>query len=347
MTTQTSSPVLPENSAVLITGAGGAAAVTLIRALTGHARVVAADIDPLAVGLYLVPAAQRILLPRGDDPGFVDALLASAVEHRVGLVIPTVDIELRDVSAARGRFAEHGIRLLVETTGCLDLCLDKAALVARCADRVRVPRTVVLSQSTTAADLAGLGAPFIVKPRQGAGGRGFAVISEPGDLDRVPHDETMIAQENLPGTEYSIDVLCRPDGHVVAAVPRTRDKVDSGIAVAGRTVRDAGLESFGRGVAVAIGATGVINVQARRAVDGAPALLEVNARFPGTMTLTMLAGIDMPLLGTAAAFGASLPDRIDFQELAVVRHWADVAVPIDEYGVIGTGPPVATAAGAP
>ena len=36
---------------------------------------------------------------------------------------------------------------------------------------------------------------------------------------------------------------------IVAAVPRRRDKVDSGIAVAGRTVADPALEQFGRVVA--------------------------------------------------------------------------------------------------
>ena len=95
------------------------------------------------------------------------------------------------------------------------------------------------------------------------------MISDPSQLVSLPTDASYLAQEFLPGTEYSIDVLARPDGHIVAAVPRTRDKVDSGIAVAGRTVKDERLQEFGRRVAQAVGATGVINVQAR--CDLAPA----------------------------------------------------------------------------
>ena len=60
----------------------------------------------------------------------------------------------------------------------------------------------------------------------------------------------------------------------------------------------------------------------------------MNARFPGTMTLTMAAGIDMPNLAVAAAFGQALPDSINFRELAVVRHWTDVTVEVSEYGRI-------------
>lgn len=318
---------------ILITGAGGAAAVTLLLALTDRYEVVAADIDPLAVGLYLVPSDRRVLLPRGDDPGFAAALLEAARRHRADLVIPTVDVELLHVAGAAQDFSGADIRLLVESERTLRLCLDKLALMGHCGPTVRVPRSVPL-QGGSAEQLARtLGLPFIVKPRQGAGGRGFAVIEDLAALAAIPDDGSYLAQELLPGEEFSIDVLARPDGHVVAAVPRRRDKVDSGIAVAGRTVRDPALEQFGRAVAQAIGVTGVVNVQVRRASDGQPALLEVNPRFPGTMSLTMAAGIDMPGLAVGAAFGDQLPEQLDFDEIAVVRHWSEVTVPIAEYAV--------------
>ncbi|PRZ44034.1 carbamoyl-phosphate synthase large subunit [Antricoccus suffuscus] len=321
-------------STVLVTGAGGAAAVTLIRALTPMYRVIAGDIDPYAVGLYLVPPEDRVLLRRGDDPDFVPALLQEARTHGADLVIPTVDVELADVSAAADTFAAHGIRLLVETVATLECCLDKWQLMQRCASVVRVPTTMLLECDTTDHAMSTLGRPFIVKPRAGAGGRGFAVIDGPEALGETPRDGSYIMQEYLPGEEFSIDVLGRPDGHIVSAVPRRRDKVDSGIAVAGRTVHDPSLIAFGRSVAEAIGVVGVVNVQARRAVDGTPALLEVNPRFPGTMALTMAAGVDMPTLAVAAAYGERIPDSIDFTEVAVVRHWADVVVPIEEYTTI-------------
>lgn len=319
---------------VLVTGAGGAAAVTVLRSLSGHAELVAADIDAFAVGLYLVPPSRRVLLPRGDDPAFVPTLLQCAIEHGATLVVPTVDSELREVSVARADFAAHGIDLLVEEVRTLDLCLDKLRLVQHCARVVRVPTTIELTAQTGAADLDALGLPFIIKPREGAGGRGFAVITRPDDLRGVPRDGSMIAQEMLPGDEFSIDVLGSPEGRIVAAVPRRRDKVDSGIAVAGRTVADPGLEEFGRAVAAAIGVVGVVNVQAKLDSTGRPGLLEVNARFPGTMALTRAAGIDMPLLAVRARHGLVLPETLPFREIAVVRHWAEVSVPVEEYASI-------------
>lgn len=337
----------PDSRTVLVTGAGGAAAVTLLRSLRDRYRVVAADIDPYAVGLYLAAPADRVLLPRGDDPRFVDALLDAARAHGADLVVPTVDVELLEVSRRADDFAAHGIRLLVERPTTLETCLDKWALMQACADTVRVPATVLLEGGTTDEEVAALGTPFIVKPRSGAGGRGFAVLPDAAHLDGVPRDGSQILQEWLPGEEFSVDVLARPDGHVVAAVPRRRDKVDSGIAVAGRTVADPALVTFGRTVAEAIGVVGVVNVQVRRAVDGTPALLEVNPRFPGTMALTVAAGVDMPRLAVAAALGEPVPAHLEFAEVAVVRHWDEVLVPVAEYCDVPAADVVEAAAGAP
>jgi carbamoyl-phosphate synthase large subunit len=267
-------------------------------------------------------------------------LLEAAITHGADVVVPTVDTELRDVSAAQERFAQHGIRVLVESVGTLGMCLDKFALMQACDETVRVPRTVLLTADTDADEVGALGEPFIVKPRRGAGGRGFEIIQSATWVPTLPHDGTVIAQELLPGDEYSIDVLSRPEGGVVAAVPRRRDKVDSGIAVAGRTVADPALVAFGRGVAEVIGARYVVNVQAKIDKDGQPALLEVNARFPGTMALTQAAGIDMPLLAVEALLGRELPEHLDFREVAVVRYWDEVVVPIEQYAAVAPVLPV-------
>lgn len=318
---------------VLVTGAGGAAAVTVLQRLAPHAALIAADIDPYAVGLHLVPPDRRVLLPRGDDPGFAEALHRAALAYDVDLVVPTVDAELPAVARRRDEFAADGIVALVEGERTLAVCGDKLHLVRACDGVVRVPTTQVLGVLTDEHLVAELGLPLVVKPRRGAGGRGVHVVCDLAELARLPHDGSQIAQELLPGTEYSIDVLARPDGRVVAAVPRTRDKVDSGIAVAGRVVRDAEVEELARTVARTIGARFVVNIQARRDSEGRCALLEVNPRFPGTMALTVAAGIDMPLLAVRSAFGDTLPDSLPYTEVAMVRHWHNVVVPVAEYAL--------------
>jgi carbamoyl-phosphate synthase large subunit len=321
---------------VLITGAGGPAAVSAMLDLPDAVEWVAADLDPHAVGLYLVPADRRLLVPRGEDPALVDRLLAACIHHQVDVLWPTVDSELLPVATAADRFAAAGIRVLAAPVPALATCLDKWRLVERCRDVVRVPETVVVTADT---DLTSGPVPFVLKPRRGAGGRGVRIVHGPADVAGVPRDGTYLAQEYLPGEEFSIDVLARPDGTVAAAVPRRRDKVDSGIAVAGRTVRDPELAEFGAAVATAVGMRGIANVQARRDTHGRPALLEVNPRLPGTMPLTVAAGVDMPAWALLAVLGGTIPAGLDHREVAVVRHWTELIVPVSEVDDLIAGAP--------
>jgi len=163
-----------------------------------------------------------------------------------------------------------------------------------------------------------------VKPRSGSGSRGIRRVERAEELEALPRDGTLLAQELLPGAEYSLDVLARADGHVSAVVPRARLKVDSGIAVTGRTLHDDGLERFARDVAGLIGLTTVANVQVKEDAAGAPALLEVNPRFPGTMPLTIAAGVDMPRLAIGEALGTPIPEGpLPFADIAMVRYFEE------------------------
>jgi carbamoyl-phosphate synthase large subunit len=135
-------------------------------------------------------------------------------------------------------------------------------------------------------------------------------------------------------------VLVRGDGQVMAAVPRTRDRIDSGVAIAGRTVHDAELMAAATEVVEAIGLVGIGNVQFKRAADGTPGLLEVNPRVPGTLTLTAAAGVDMCSLALADLLGEPVADTVDWVEVAVVRHLADIVVPIEDYRVTRREPSV-------
>jgi carbamoyl-phosphate synthase large subunit len=313
---------------VLITGAGGPAAIAAMKSLGADPWVdlLAADMDPWAPGLYLVPPQARTLIPAGAAVGYTDAVLSRCHELAVDVLLPTVDAELLPLARARAAFAADGIDLLLASAEALEIILDKLVLAEHCAGVVRVPRTEPLGRATDPADWT---YPVVVKPRRGSGSRGFMLVGSAAELAAVKTgavktgtgDRTtgLLVQEFLPGEEYSIDVLADTTGHVIASVPRLRARVDSGVAVGSRTVRDAELEEFGQAVAEATGITYVANVQCKRDSDGHPALLEVNPRMPGTLGLTIASGIDMPRLALAALRGQPVPATLGFRERAVVR----------------------------
>jgi carbamoyl-phosphate synthase large subunit len=303
---------------ILVTGAGGPAAIAAMKSLRAEPSVelLAADMDPWAAGLYLVPPEARTLLPAGTAPDFVDTLLIRCMTLEVDVVLPTVDAELRPLAHARDKFAAAGVSLLLAEAEALEIILDKLTLATHCAGVVRVPRTELFGP---ALDPGSWTYPAIVKPRTGSGSRGIHIVGSAAELAAMERSPGLIVQDFLPGEEYSVDVLADINGHVIASVPRVRARVDSGVSVGGRTVHDPEIEYFGRAVARATGVTFVANVQCKRDRDGSPALLEVNPRIPGTLGLTIAAGVDMPRLALHALLGQRLPAHLDFRELAVVR----------------------------
>ncbi|HWL60106.1 MAG TPA: ATP-grasp domain-containing protein [Microbacteriaceae bacterium] len=312
---------------VLVTGVGGAAGIAVVRGLLGRedTEVFAADMDGWAAGLYLVPAEARRLVPPGRAPEFVTALAALVHADAIDLVISTVDVELVALAERRDELAPA--ILAAPSSETLAIALDKYALAERCREVCRVPATRLAGPDALAVDWS---YPVIAKPRLGAGGRGVRLVPDRAALEALPLDEGLLVQDHLPGEEYSVDVLADASGHVVAAVPRLRSRVDSGVAIAGRTVRDAELESSAAAVAQAIGLVGVANVQLRRDHEGRPALLEVNPRFPGSLPLTIAAGVDIPSLVVDLFLGRSLPSSIPFREVASVRFLQDIVLDLDE-----------------
>ena len=313
---------------VLVTGAGGPAAIAVMQSLAEDpaVEVLAADMDNWAAGLYLVPPSGRAIIPAGDAAGFAAAVADQCERLRVDVLIPTVDAELRPLAAVRHQFAAAGVQLMLAPDRALGLALDKLALASACAGHVRVPRT----EAYPVADPASWSYPLIVKPRMGSGSRDVSVLGSAAELTAAPARGGFLVQEFLPGEEYSVDVLADAGGRVCAAVPRLRARIDSGVSVAGRTVRDDDLETFGASVAAAIGLTFIGNVQCRRDRTGQLALLEVNPRPPGSMPLTIASGVDMPKLALAALRGADLPAHAEFAETAMVRFLAERFVTVAE-----------------
>jgi carbamoyl-phosphate synthase large subunit len=306
---------------ILMTGAGGPSAISVWKSLSAQHEIHMADMDPCAAGLYLVAEDRRLLVPRGDAPELVPALLAACRARKIDLMLPTVDAEFVPLALARADFEALGVALPISPLDCLRVCRDKHELLARVKGIVPVPEYEPLTPEAAARVTS---FPRFVKPRLGAGSRGAEKITRREDLDALPQDGSILVQEYLPGEEYSVDVYVRGDGRVIAAVPRERMKTDSGIAVTARTVDVPEVIEAARRVAEEIGVRYVANVQFKRAADGIFKLLEVNPRFPGTLPLTTAAGVDMPKLLVDDVAGKKLPDGpLPFKEIMVVRYWTE------------------------
>lgn len=313
---------------ILITGAGGAAAISVWKSLGQEHEIFMADIDPCAAGLYLVPAERRLIIPPGNSPEFLTTLLNYCQQYKINVLIPTVDVELLPIAYGKDRFTSQGISVPISSAEALDICRDKFKLLTVCQGTGLTPSFLLFNQESSVSNF-----PCFAKPRRGAGSNGAITIKDDNALQQLPKDDSYLVQELLPGEEYSVDVYIDSDGIALAAVPRLRMKIDSGIAVACQTKINPELSRMALEIAKKVGITYVANIQFKADAQGQFKLLEINPRFPGTLPLTAAAGIDIPKLLINDILGNKTlgKELLAFKEIMVVRYWTEQFFPIDEW----------------
>jgi carbamoyl-phosphate synthase large subunit len=314
------SPCRADKPGILVTGAGGAAGVTVIRALmaAGH-RVVAVDTDPLAVGLRLAHAAQ--VIPRPADPQFATFLGKLAVELGAQAIVSTVAEEMPNLWSHRDLFDEAHLATWIPDRGVVQACIDKWLfhLAARSAG-LPVPPTNLGSAE-------GVPGPWIVKPRFGRGSRNVSFVETPEDLAWVlDHVPSPLVQSRLSGREFTVDALVARDGSFAGAVPRWRLATQGGITTQGETFTNEALVSLVENVLRGFALRGAANVQGYVSHEGNIAFTELNPRFSGGLALSLAAGADLVGQYVNGLFGLPIdPEKLRYRSgVRMLRYFDEV-----------------------
>jgi len=257
-----------------------------------------ADVDPHALGLYLVDESRRLRIPGGGWGAYTEWLYELCESHGIDVLIPAADRELVLLASARGFFAEIGTKIALPSEETLRMCLDRWALHQRCEGRMRVPRSWLADEDF---DPFHPKLPVIVKARRSSDSCGVQLIERRKELKRVDRDASLLIQERLPGPEYALATFATSDGRVVAVIPSRQSKVESG---GGCTVSDGTLRAVGRQVAERIGLTSVASIQLKETSDGELALLDVKVHFPEMIRPMAVGGVNLPRLCVDDALGS-------------------------------------------
>jgi len=308
---------------VLVTGAGGAAGIAVIKAL-GAAGVttIAADADPLAAGCHL--ADTSVALPLAADPTFPDAILAAATHSRPDAIVCTVAEEMPPLASVAAPLADLGAAVWLSPVDTVRTCVDKARFAAAAvAAGLPVPATHV-------GDADGVPGPWVVKPRFGRGSRDVQLVDDrddlPGALRRTPDP---IVQARCQGREFTVDALVERDGSVVGLVPRWRLETKAGISTKGETFSDERVAALVRDSVAVLGLRGVCNIQGF--VDDATSrvwLVEVNPRFSGGLPLSLAAGADLVGEFLRGTLGEPIrAERLTYRDgVVMTRHLSEVFI---------------------
>jgi len=306
-------------AAVLFTCAGQRVDIVTAFREAG-ATTVAADLDQLAPALY--HADHHALVPRVDDPFYVEALRNLVELHDIRLIVPLTDLD--HLVLAQARESLGGAVVLVPGIETIERCSDKYRAHEFFEEQgIGSPPTWLSTELPEQIRF-----PVLVKARKGFGSRHIYRADNQTELDfflRYTTADSMVQAVCL-GEEFSIDVFCDLDGHCLAAVPRTMIESKGGESIKGMSIKDADLIAFGVRVSEALRIIGPANVQCFREPDGELQVTDVNPRFGGGFPLPTAAGSRYPELALALAAGEQLEPRLgDFRAgVVMTRFFSEV-----------------------
>jgi carbamoyl-phosphate synthase large subunit len=294
-----------------------------------------------------------VIVPRVDEPGYIDALIALCARECIDLLVPVLETELPLLAARRHEFRAVGTTVLVSSSEVVATCHDKvASAIVLEGLGIRSPRTFLSLAATIDALRAGdLTFPVIAKPRFGVGSIGIQRADDVADLEmadrwcrkqtasrllKPPRDTDpaglVLFQEYLVGQEYGIDIVNDLAGNYVTTLVRRKLRIRAGQTDRAVTVADPRLELLGERIGRGLGHRGILDCDLF--VDGDDlCVIDLNPRFGGGYPFSHAAGANLP-----AAFVAWI--AADPVDPAWLRSRPDVTVArYDDFVVAGSVSP--------
>ncbi|NNN19588.1 MAG: hypothetical protein HKL84_07015 [Acidimicrobiaceae bacterium] len=305
---------------VLVTGAARPVGVVMIHALKSLGyRVIAADSDPLGMGLRL--AHDAAVLPTADDRRFLPELLRLADRTKAEILIPTVVQEFIVLGAAKEYLRDiFGLKVWLPSAGALDPSWDRWSFIQKALDAgICVPPTELGSWN----DVDG---PWVVKSRYALG---VDEVRSVDTLDELKYAVTnapeVVVQHRLSGTEFTADVLAQPNGELLGAVLQFRLVTRSPGSLGLETFSDDELTKQVKDLLGVFKLDGPASVHGFIGQDGKVSFLGVKPTYSSGLSLCIAAGADM--IGEYLRIIEGLPvrqDRLQYQPgVRMLRGFVD------------------------
>ena len=290
-------------------------------------KLIAADITAASPAGHVADVSE--IVPHAGCIEYIPGLLDIVKRHRVSLVLPMTDLDIRSLSRQRAKFDAVGCSVMIGSEESIMLCRDKASFqnILSSAGLATI-RTMTLEEFR-----ANPFYPCFVKPLRGSASVGTGVINNDRELKAhvATFGELLVVQEYVPGQEFTVDVFRDREGKVHCVVPRLRMVIRSGEVEKGITVRDERVIEATTKLAGLLGDVwGVFCCQCKRETDGPPRFFEVNPRFGGGSPLSIAAGANLPRYVLQEVLGKPIDKDIDFQENLMMLRYDQAVFTVEE-----------------
>ena len=291
-----------------------------------------------------------------DDAERVQWVLDTAHQHQINLVWAGRRGQVYEPH--RAAFKAAGIELITGARSLEDLLdLDSKAIFAERCQQAGIPvaRGWVVENGQQLAEVVGVQREqhsLCIKPVHGIFGEGFWRLIDdlsPFDCFRTTADrrvntqlfidsytaqvqpKPMLVMPYLPGTEYSVDIVCEA-GQVVAAIARNKRCDKSQLLMLEHDVIE-----LARRVVALFGCDGMVNLQSKSDANGQQHVLEINARPSGGVGYTMHTGLNLAAICVLRRLGLPIPEMPTHSQIIVRPLTTSVLVNDENFLVNNSG----------
>ncbi len=279
---------------ILVSCAGGPAAVGAIKSIRdlGQKHVITAiDCDALSVGFYLADRSYRV--PFSVEDKFWPQVLKIIRKEKIDLILPTGDADIVHFSKNKKMLEKLGVTVFMSDFKSINYCQDKLKFYIKGKKSEISEYFPKTSTNHTDIDF-----PILCKPRKGSGSRGIKLwesVDDVEDLSLIQNlhiSDDYLFQEHLPGTEYTIDVLCDLNSNPLSIIPRERLQIKAGISSKGKIIKNEIIEEACKKICKLFEVKGPVCIQMKDDVNGIPKFVEMNPRLGGGTYFTTLSGVN-------------------------------------------------------
>lgn len=170
-------------------------------------KVIATDCDINAPAIYF--ADDYEIVPRIDDPNYIEILLDVCKKHKIDAIMSLIDPELEVLANNQSLFNSNNVKLILSPSKYIDISFDKYNTYTYLYSKgiQSVPTYSDLNIVKHLLQLGDLTYPLVVKPAKGSASLGLFIVENKNELHEAFHKfEGQIIQPFYKEKEFGIDV---------------------------------------------------------------------------------------------------------------------------------------------
>ncbi len=268
--------------------------------------------------------------PKINEDIFIDDIINFINNYKVDVLIPIGISTCVAVSKNKQKLSKY-VKLAVADYNIFKIAHDKSkTLEAARKVGVPIPKSFICNSYSDAEKYAPeIGYPLILKARKGSAYSGIMLIKNKEELKEkytklitakienkhiYDHDNPLI-QEFIPGDIYDVCVFAE-NGKILSSLSQKRLRtlpVNGGGGIRNITTWDEELIKYAKKLINEINYHGPAQVEFKLDKNGNPKLMEINPKFWGTLDLSIMSGVNFPLLTYNSAVNKKQQVKIKYK----------------------------------